>query len=122
MQDAPSLRRSFSRVVLGVLLAGAVYLLVEFLGFGTTRKQREIVFVLPHRTLSQVEVVYLSQQEIIRQVTLPAKTQEVTDSAQLPPGSYELQILLKSPENSAVSQRSLQITDEEKLSVDLSRE
>ena len=123
MQEKQSWQRSLSRVVLGILLAGAVYLLAESLGFGQSRKSREILFVLPTRTLSQVEVVYLFDQEIIRQVTLPVKGgQHVIDSATLLPGQYELQILLRGPERSSVSQRTIDINDGEQLSVELQQE
>jgi hypothetical protein len=123
MQDNQSWQRSLSRVVLGILLAGAVYLFAESLGFGQSRKSREILFALPPRTLSQVEVVYLFEHEIIRQVTLPVQgLQNVRDSATLLPGQYELQILLRGPERTSVSQRTIEVKGDEPLSVDLQRE
>jgi cell division protein YceG involved in septum cleavage len=123
MQDIQTWQRSLSRVVLGLLFAGAVYLLAESLGFGNSQKSRQITFLLPTGAISQVEVTYLSEQGIIRQATLPVKgVQLVTDSVKLLPGQYELQILLRGSKSSAVSQRTIQVNDEEQLSVDLSRE
>jgi hypothetical protein len=124
MQDTQlTWQRTLSRVVLGLLLAGAVYLLAESMGLGGSRRAREITFLLPARAISQLEAVYLFDQEIVRQTTLPAKgARAVIDSAKLPAGEYELQILLRSPAGTSVSQRTIQLRDEEQLSINLQKE
>lgn len=113
----PSWRRTLSKIVLGLLLAVAVYLLMESLGFGTSRKERQIGFLLPQP--GQVEVIYLSDDEIIRRATLPAPSSKAIDEAKLPAGRYELEIFLHYPDHSTTARRTIELGEPESITIDL---
>src|SRR5689334_11137211 len=95
--NEPSWKRSLARVVLGILLAGLVYFGLEILGLGGSRRERDIIFSLPSRPVSQVEALYFSGDDLLRRVVLPASGSQVIDKTQLAAGRYQLQILLRSP-------------------------
>lgn len=119
MKLAPETRRTASRVVFGLLLAGAVILIMEALGLGGSRNAREIVFSLGTRDAARLVVTYLSEEEVMRVVDLPVERQRARDVTTLPAGRYELELLLRSPSGDAVERRAITLGEQDVLFVDL---
>lgn len=114
--------RSFlSRVVLGLLLAGAVYFLTEFFGVGASRHEREVIFSLGARPVSRLVVTYLSPgEDVLRVADLSVKGGEARDVTQMEAGAYQLEIVVYPPDGQAeVERRALMFGEEEQLWVDL---
>jgi hypothetical protein len=83
------LRRTISRALLGILLASAVYLLLDSLGFGS--QQRSISFSWGEAQVSDFSAEYRDiEGDFVRSIHQASPGASFVDSLKLAPGFYEV--------------------------------
>jgi hypothetical protein len=113
------LRRTISRALLGILLASAVYLLLDSLGFGS--QQRSVSFSWGDIQVHDFAVEYRDiEGDLVRSIHQTSPGAAVVDSLKLEPGSYEVSARLLVGGMWRVSSHTLSIGDEAEYHITLS--